>query len=227
VRIEGALTIGSVMSLLFHTVDLLFSPTGLSAQWREAPGEFPRPVEPATHSRIDQQRVALEQAERHGTPAALGAAQRLLGETLFSLLDGPERALQRRLDAARSSGQPLHLVLRLRASDSKALPHHPALGWHLQLLTPPSPSSEEPLALQRDTTLTVQLGDIEVAPPEVLATGRFQFLFMASSPSDVEPVLDYEAEEERILDELAPFVEQRRMIVRVAEEGSLADLKRR
>jgi len=215
------------MSPHFLTVDLLFSPTALSVQWRGVPGEFPRPVEPATLSRIDQQRTALEEAERRGPPAALAAAQRQLGATLFLLLDGPERALQRRLDDARAHGVPLHLVLRLRSSEPKALPHHPALGWHLQLLTPPPPSSEPPLALQSGVTLTVQLGEVEAAAPEVLKDGRFQLLFMASSPRDVEPVLDYEAEEERILEDLAPFAGQRLMVVRVAEDGTLAELRRR
>ncbi|WP_224365667.1 tetratricopeptide repeat protein [Hyalangium versicolor] len=50
---------------------------------------------------------------------------------------------------------------------------------------------------------------------------------MAYSPTDTPPVLDYEAEEELLLSQLAPFVQQRRLVLHVAEEGSLAELQRR
>jgi hypothetical protein len=45
----------------------------------------------------------------------------------------------------------------------------------------------------------------------------------------VLPVLDYEAEEEEeepIPDELAPFVEDRRLVLKAAEDGSLDELRR-
>lgn len=216
------------MSPQFHTVDLLLSaPSTLSVQWRGPPGERSRPVDPATISQIEQQRSAVEEAENHGTPKELAEAQQKLGDMLARLLDGPERALLRRLEAARTSGRPLNLVVRLRASEPQTLPRHPALGWHLQLLRPPPPSSEPPLALQPDVTLTVQLGPVEAAAPEVLPHGFLHLLFMAFSPRGEEPVLAYELEEELILDNLAPFIEQRRLAVRVAEEGSLAELRRR
>ena len=64
-------------------------------------------------------------------------------------------------------------------------------------------------------------------PRETVPGARLQVLFMAYSPRDVQPVLDYEGEEERILDELAPFVEERRLVLKVAEEGSLDELRRR
>ncbi|WP_224365496.1 tetratricopeptide repeat protein [Hyalangium versicolor] len=50
---------------------------------------------------------------------------------------------------------------------------------------------------------------------------------MAYSPTDTPPVLNFEAEEKHFLDQLAHFVEQRRLLLDVAEEGSLAELRRR
>jgi hypothetical protein len=40
-------------------------------------------------------------------------------------------------------------------------------------------------------------------------------------------VLDYEGEEERFLRELAPFVEDRRLVLKIADDGSLDELRRR
>lgn len=153
----------------------------------------------------------------------LAAAQRALGETLFDLLDGPSRALARRLEDAWRDGATLHLVVRLRAADRKTLAQHPALAWHLQLIAAP----EGPLALAPNVAIAVQLGDADITARETVPGGRLQVLFMAYSPRDVHPVLDYEAEEERILGELAPFVEERRLVLKVAEDGSLDELKRR
>ena len=62
-----------------------------------------------------------------------------LGETLYELLDGPDRALARRFEDARRAGATLHLVVRLRSTNRKALARHPALGWHdLQLVASPT-----------------------------------------------------------------------------------------
>jgi tetratricopeptide (TPR) repeat protein len=214
-------------STLFHTADLLHSQDSLSVQWRSAPGEVPRPAEAALQERIAQQLKALAEAERALGPTVstrVDVAQRQLGLSLYHLLDGPERALQRRVDSSRSSGQPLHLIIRLRSSDRKALDRHPALRWQLQLLTSPS---DGPLSLMPGVTLSVQLGEVEPSQPVLVPGGRLQVLFMAYSPWDTQPVLDYEAEEERILTQLAPFVEERRLLLRVAEEGTLAELRRR
>ena len=110
----------------------------------------------------------------------------------------------------------------MRAADCKALARHRALSWHVARIA----SVEGPLALAPDVTIAVQLGDAEVAAREPVAGGRLQVLFMADSPSDVGPVLDYEWEEERILTELAPFVEDRRLVLKVValhatRQGSL------
>ncbi|HWU86564.1 MAG TPA: CHAT domain-containing protein, partial [Kofleriaceae bacterium] len=224
-------------SATFQVVDLQDSGTALTVQWRSAPGAHARPVDATTLDRIGKQVAALAAAERSagltrdivvpsllvpGGPG-LAAARRALGETLHELLDGPDRALTRRVEAARRDGATLHLVVRLRAANRTALARHPVLSWHLQLIASP----EGPLALAPDVTIAVQIGDAEITPQETVPGGRLQVLFMAYSPRDVEPVLDYEAEEERILEKLAPFVEDRRLVLKVAEDGSLDELRRR
>lgn len=223
-----------------HFVDLLQTGSALTVQWRAAPGADARPVEAELLALIGKQVSAVAEAQRRaglardvaplpGRPPAgpaLAAAQRALGETLYRLLDGPDRALARRVDEARRTSAALHLVVRLRTSDRKGLARHPALSWPFQLVAAPG---EEPLTLALDppTTILVQLGEAELAEPEKVAGGRLQVLFMAYSPQDVRPVLDYEAEEERILIKLAPHVEKHRLVLRVAEEGSVAELRRR
>jgi hypothetical protein len=185
----------------FQLVDLHDSGTALTVQWRSAPGAHARPVDAAMLGRIGKQVAALATAERHAglvreivvpsllAPSGPGlvAAQRALGETVYELLDGPDRALARRLEDARHEGATLHLVVRLRAADRKALARHRALGWHLQLVA----STEGPLALTPDVTIAVQIGDAEITPRETVPGGRLQVLFMAYSPRDVRPVLDY------------------------------------
>ncbi|MFP2925132.1 tetratricopeptide repeat protein [Pyxidicoccus sp. 3LG] len=187
-------------------------------------------MDEATRACVEQQLEEFTEAAWYVDPtlprtvARLGAAQRQLGQTIYEVLDGPERALQRRLEASLSTGQPLDLIIRLRVGDGGALAQHPALGWQLQLLTG---SSGAPLALEPGVTLSVQLGEIAQTQRVHVPGGRLRVLFMAYSPSDTEPVLDYEAEEEHILTQLSPFVEEHRLLLHVAEDGSLAELKRR
>jgi len=224
-------------SVTFQVVDLHDNGNELRVQWRRAPGAHGRTVDPATVERIGKQVTALMEAERHAGRARdlvsanllapsrpeLTAARQALGETLYELLDGPDRALVRRLDDTRRDGTTLHLVVRLRAADRKALDRHRALSWHLPLIASP----DGPLALVPDVTIAVQIGDAELAARDTVPGGRLQVLFMASSPGDVQPVLDYEDEEERFLRELAPFVDDRRLVLKVAEDGSLDELRRR
>jgi hypothetical protein len=224
-------------SAAFQVVDLHDSGTVLRVRWHSAPGEHARRVDAALLERIGKQVMQLAAAERHAGLAreiavpsllalsgpGLAATQRALGETVYELLDGPDRALARRLEDTRREGATLHLVVRLRAADRTALARHRALGWHLPLVA----SAEGPLALVPNVTIAVQIGDAEIAPRETVPGGRLQVLFMAYSPRDVQPVLDYEGEEERILTELAPFIEDRRLVLKVAEDGSLDELRRR
>jgi len=81
-------------------------------------GTHARPVDPATLERIGKRVAVLATAERHAEVArdllapglltssgpGLPAAQRALGEALYELLDGPDRALAWRLDRGRGGG---------------------------------------------------------------------------------------------------------------------------
>jgi tetratricopeptide (TPR) repeat protein len=222
---------------VFHVVDLTDHGGELTVQWRISPGAHARSVDAATQAAIGRQVEALVTAEQcagaarditgptplpHSVPE-LGRAQRALGETLYQVLDGPDRALTQRLDEIRRAGVTLNLVVRLRTISRAALAQHAALGWHLQLVAAP----EGHLALAPDVAIAVQLGEVELIAREPVTGGRLQVLFMAYAPRDVVPVLDYEAEEEQILDELAPFVEDLRLVLKVAEDGSLDELRRR
>src|ERR1041385_8680502 len=176
-------------SEIFQVVDFCDSDAALQVPWLSPREAQARLVDAATLGRVDQQVTALESAERHTsrarevvistllTPAGpgLAAAQRALGESLFELLDGPDRALTRRLEAARRGGTTLHLVVRLRAADHKALVRHRALRWHLPLVA----AADGPLALAPKVTIAVQIGDAQVTPRETVPGGRLQVLFMA------------------------------------------------
>jgi len=123
-------------SVVFQVVDLHDNGNELRVQWHRAPGAHARPVDPATIGRIGKQVTVLTEAGRHvglerdivssSLPASsrpgLTAAQRALGESLYELLDGPDRALTRRLDDARGAGSTLHFVVRLRAPTARAWP---------------------------------------------------------------------------------------------------------
>ncbi|MDC0716155.1 hypothetical protein [Nannocystis bainbridge] len=62
---------------------------------------------------------------------------------------------------------------------------------------------------------SVQLAELRVAVPVPVLLEE-----------DVQPELDYEKEEERFLEVLAPFVSDGRALVRVVEDGTLQDLER-
>ena len=190
----------------FQVADLHDSGNELRVQWRRAPGAHACQADAVTIERIGQQVTTLTEAVRHASLARnivssnllassrpeLTAAHRALGETLYELLDGPDRALARRLDDARRDGTTMHLVMRLRAADRNVLARHRALSWHLPLIASP----DGPLALAPDVTIAVQIGDADLAARDTVPGGRLQVLFMASSPRDVQPVLDYEATHE-------------------------------
>jgi tetratricopeptide (TPR) repeat protein len=139
---------------------------------------------------------------------------------LFELLDGPERALSRRLEQAALNGGSLALTIALRGRGMAWLAAHPAIGWRWELLT----DEHGPVMVRRERTLAVQLGDTRLLEPRTLAHSGLRILFMAYSPQGVQPELDFEGEEERLLGALAPFIEDGRAQVVVVEFGSLADL---
>ena len=74
-------------------------------------------------------------------------------------------------------------------------------------------------------SVVLQLGGQALAEPRVLEGGGLRILFMASSPKDAPPELDFEREEEEVLTVLAPMAERRRARLRVVEEGTLEGLR--
>jgi hypothetical protein len=99
--------------IAFQVVDIHDSGTEVTVQWQGQPGAHAHPVETTVVERITHQVAALADAAHHtgrrrdivpgvvqASAPDLGPAQRALGETLYAMLDGPERALARRLGDA-------------------------------------------------------------------------------------------------------------------------------
>ncbi len=202
-------------------VILDFATGALSIAWLEAPGERSRPIAEELADRLDALAAATSEAERRGDSGLIASSRRALGLALFELLDGPDRALARRLEQAATRGGGLALTVVLRGSEDH-LADHPGAAWRWELLS----DDHGPLMIRQKLTLAVQLGDVRVLEPRALEHGTLRILFMAYSPRDVEPVLDYEGEEERVLAALSPFVGDGRAQVVVVEFGSLKDLGR-
>ncbi len=162
---------------------------------------------------------AAEQARRRGSAQPLEQRMREHGERLFALLDGPQRSLATALQRATQDGQPILLVVRLLGE-----PHgHPAAGLRFELLR----DGKEFVTRRPDIRLAIQQGDRAPTAPERPEHGLLRVLFMAYSPRGVEPVLDFEGEEERILRTLAPNIEKGCVRIEVVEDGTLSELERR
>lgn len=146
----------------------------LAIRWAQAPGQQARAISADDAAHLDQlvEAVTAAESKRPRQGGAIAAAHATLGRALFELLDGPERALTRRLQACAERDQPPALTIRLRAEASAAqatepsaapidasasLAAHPAAGWRWALLA----DSRGPLAArQPGLSLAVQLGDI-------------------------------------------------------------------
>jgi tetratricopeptide (TPR) repeat protein len=215
------------LSLVRAHVDIIAGrkPTELRVAWSTNPGHTSRPIKPPTVARIRALLAAVAEAERDATsPARVIASRAALGELLFEVLDGPERALAQRVAEAGARNEVLSLVIRLRTDEPNALVRHPACGWRFELVKAPAQNA---LALSQRVRLTVQLGDVDPSrEPTVLPEGGLRILVMAFSPAGVDPVLEYEREEEHILTALEGPIQERRVAVRVVEDGSLGELER-
>lgn len=213
---------------MLHVVDLIMTGGSLHVAWQTEPGTLSRGINAATMSEANRLVAALAEQERKvqggAGSAALRAAQAALGAHLYLLLDGPERALARREAEARAAAQRLNLVVRLRTAEEGPLVRHPATLWRWEHLA----TERGPLALDSQVRLGVQLGEFvprDGEPPR--AQAKLRLLFMACSAHDVEPVLDYEHEEETLADALSDFVANGKVALRVVEEGSLERLRAR
>ena len=207
-------------------VDVMYElDRSLTIAWLQAPGTTRRPVDSDVAAQISGMAREVGARERDPYSHELIDIRLELGALLFGLLDGPERAMTRRLNRMESCGHRLALVLRLRSREAKELARHPALRWRWELL---ANHRGHLLVDSHDGSLAfaVQLGDRTwqaSRPPE---HNGLRILFMAYSPRDLGPTLDYEYEEERLLESTAPFVRDGRMQLHVVELGSLDDLGR-
>ncbi len=135
---------------------------------------------------------------------AAGADLVGLGGRLYRWLDGPT---ERWLGAARSRQRPMVVNIDCRVDRLRHLP------WELLhdggFL---SVHAAEPMT-------PVRFASTRVSDPVSVANRALRVLFMAASPLDVEPVLDFEREEQIILEAAAGQVE-----VVVEESGSLTGL---
>ena len=134
--------------------------------------------------------------------------------------------LARQLESAEKDGRVLALAIRLRAAGNASPARHPAIPWRWESLA----DGRGPVAVRGPNrgqmTLAVQLGTRDIAAPRTLDRGGLRVLFMAYSPEDTQPVLDYEREEELVLGAVEPFVRKGRAQLRVVEIGCLDELER-
>lgn len=211
-----------------QVVDLLWSGDSLRVSWQNEPGTAVRELDVATRDETETLAAAVADAERQvqdgATPAVMQAAQATLGRRLFALLDGPERALARRQADALRSGQALNLVVRLRVGAGASLAKHPAARWRWEHLA----SECGALVLDPNVRLGVQFGEFVPRDGGLLRVQpKLRMVFMACSAQNVEPVLDFEREEELIADALSEFVSEGKVSLRVIEEGTLERLRAR
>jgi hypothetical protein len=140
----------------------------------------------------------IELAERDYYVSAFPEDYTVTGRRLYNWLDGSDRTLQALLDKHRREGVVLAIGTPVETRLIASLHHLPWEVLHdgVNFLVQRVPAVV-PVRWVSDSTvkkLTVE------GEPENRA---LQVLFMATSPLDVEPVLDFEAEEGRILEATA------------------------
>ncbi|MCY1070150.1 CHAT domain-containing protein [Nannocystis sp. RBIL2] len=211
------------MTETFHTtiVDLYLGEDGaLDLCWTKGLGHARRCVPQSQVRRLLTRMQDVRDAEQAHDLARVQAARLVASSELYDLLDGPERALAQRIARAEKMGVPLLVAVRALAQQHDALREHPATRMWWQLL---SFADAEKHGRHRFAAV-LQLGPRKSVAPTPLPLSGLRILCMAFSPQDVEPVLDFEGEEERFLEVLAPFVQVGRAFVRVVEGGTLEDL---
>ena len=177
--------------------------------WRDNPNDVSPPRTLAL-SEIDDLVRAAETDYYSPLPAKLEE----VGQRLFRWLDGGDRLLTNAIGAAANQSPVLVLAI--------SMPHRLAhLPWEVLhdgtmfLLHAPNPSVVPVRWLPPAGGATAQSSQNRTLPNRPL-----QVLFMASSPQDVEPVLDYEREESAIIESTAGHP----LDLTVEESGTLKGL---
>ncbi|MEH2255317.1 CHAT domain-containing protein, partial [Nostoc sp.] len=151
----------------------------------------------------------IQLAERDYYVADLPEDYKVTGRRLYNWLDGSDRTLQPLLDKYRHEG----IVLAIAATEKLAHLPWEVLHDGVSFLVQRVPAIV-PVRWVSDSTvkkLTIE-GEAE--------NRALQVLFMATSPLDVEPVLDFEGEEARILEATA----RQPLALTVEESGYLLEL---
>ncbi|MBD1941231.1 tetratricopeptide repeat protein [Coleofasciculus sp. FACHB-712] len=133
----------------------------------------------------------------------------ITGRKLYNWLDGSDRFLQRLLDRYRGEG----IVLAIAATEKLAYLPWEVLHDGNSFLVERLPAVVPVRWVSSDA---VKKLSVEVEPEN----RALQVLFMATSPLGVEPVLDFEAEEGRILEATARY----QIDLKVEESGCLSEL---
>ncbi|HEY9850657.1 MAG TPA: tetratricopeptide repeat protein [Leptolyngbyaceae cyanobacterium] len=147
----------------------------------------------------------LKQAKRDyylGRPALVE-----IGKQLFFWLDGNGRWLSRAIEKTKDDG----LILAIDAGQKLA-----HLPWEVL-------HDDIDFLVKRVNPVTIpirQVGWVEETKPNIIEARPLRVLFMATSPQEVEPVLDFEREEARILEDTAELP----LMLRVEESGCIEEL---
>ncbi|MDZ8051588.1 MAG: tetratricopeptide repeat protein [Aulosira sp. ZfuVER01] len=151
----------------------------------------------------------IELAERDYYVSSLPEDYTVTGRRLYKWLDGSDRTLQSLLDKHRREG------VMLAIATSEKLAHLPWEVLHdgSSFLVQRVPAVV-PVRWVSDSTVKKLTVDGE------LENRALQVLFMATSPLDVAPVLDFEAEEAKILEATA----RQPLALTVEESGCLSEL---
>ena len=151
----------------------------------------------------------IKLAERDYYVADLPEDYTVTGRRLYNWLDGSDRTLQLLLDKYRREG----IVLAIATAEQLAHLPWEVLHDGVSFLVQRVPAIV-PVRWVSDSTvkkLTIE-GEVE--------NRALQVLFMATSPLDVKPVLDFEAEEARILE----ATKRQPLSLTVEESGCLSEL---
>jgi tetratricopeptide (TPR) repeat protein len=174
----------------------------------------------------------IELAETDYYVSSFAEDYAVTGKNLYRWLDGSDRWLQNLINQHQHQGQGIILAIRTSVENVETF-HGTSLQNNTTSLNPGKSLNHLPWeVLHNGKTFLVQQSIIPVrwvssdsvktlsveTKPENRA---LQVLFMATSPQGVEPVLDFEAEEARILE----AAERHRLALTVEESGCLSELR--
>src|SRR3990172_3156599 len=136
-------------------------------------------------------------------------------QAIYQRFFSPLKSFEPELHKTMLSTQPT--VLEIQAEDYEIL----SLPWELMYMADYGFLTVQP---QFQLIRTVNHGRVSDSDNQ-LSAGPLRILFMAYSPADVHPLLNYEREEEIILDALSGMKREKKLQIDIAERGTLEELK--